>query len=904
MRSSRQAILSQESGAAASDGSAQAGELLEFAFAFHAHRAEPPTPYRVVDGGVMDNIPIERALRTVRTMSADNASDRVLLYLDPKPSKALPPNSREPYDAEFPRSVDGARVQDRDDPLSKALRAAARAYKHFIWVESGQDEADAVEAFRRDLTLGAGRDAGLWAIHPAAELNDANLKRAYSTYRTASDGVLFSRVLGDPSIWQLGSTSRQRKIYRAWTATELAALDITMKAQVRPEIALDPITINDTCLALLSWTGAIEDFSFSETRVASRNVPGDSTGSDGELTNLEAIRERLFGLLQIGLRARDQRLAGLLTDGPPASLVGWNDEITTAELTRALPPSSPVTVEKLKTLLRDVVKALDATGNSTTGWPESESSWTRFNLPEDASPARAAHFMVARGIPEALVDIRYWQTTSEQTVIDGESFAALISAQRGAALQRALRAPATAISAVVAQISKAEVLGAHGKLTGASLAGFAGFLSKDWRNNDWFWGRIDSASSTTDLLMSMPPVITEADHAKPTPALQASLIRQLEEDAAELTPGGGPLNWAVGGDTHRNLQPSYRTSMATNALHAVVRSISVSNVPLSIALFLLRPALGGLVALVDPPRFATMLSFILAGVILLGEVGSQVEKVDGPWLGPVIGEVGTGATPAFLWLIGVAAVFAVPVVAAAIATVKGQRSWAAITTRISPTPDWISAEERHTLNRTGLWMLTGFSLVVAGVVGSEVVGLSPLGTACVVLAGVASLQIASRKSTGVRHSNGYRGRDRALLAFSIIPLAAAAIAAEPIIVFLMELVGPQASVAWITAIVAFAVWMTLSWGTVFGIHRDPQQEASPLARVCGLIAAAAGVLASIAGFLMTFGVGVLVAPTIPGLLAAAALGAFLASHIHWVATAVLPAVYRPADRTRRKPETD
>ena len=149
-----------------------------------------------------------------------------------------------------------------------------------------------------------------YAIHPAAELNDANFKRAYSTYRTASDGVLFSRVLGDPSIWQLCSTSRQRKIYRAWTATELAALDITMKAHVRPEIALDPITINDTCLALLSWTRAIEDFSFSETRVASRNVPSDSTSSDGELTNLEAIRERLFGLLQIGLRARDQRLAG------------------------------------------------------------------------------------------------------------------------------------------------------------------------------------------------------------------------------------------------------------------------------------------------------------------------------------------------------------------------------------------------------------------------------------------------------------------------------------------------------------------------------------------------------------------------------------------------------------------
>lgn len=41
------------------------------------------------------------------------------------------------------------------------------------------------------------------------------------------------------------------------------------------------------------------------------------------------------------------------------------------------------------------------------------------------------------------------------------------------------------------------------KLTGDQLANFAGLLDRRWRNNDWLWGRADSAANTVSLFMRL-----------------------------------------------------------------------------------------------------------------------------------------------------------------------------------------------------------------------------------------------------------------------------------------------------------------------------------------------------------------------------------------------------------------
>src|SRR5690606_28871767 len=58
-------------------------------FAFGGHRPQPEHPYRVVDGAVFDNVPIDRALRAARLRGARTRADRTLLFLDPDPDPPL-----------------------------------------------------------------------------------------------------------------------------------------------------------------------------------------------------------------------------------------------------------------------------------------------------------------------------------------------------------------------------------------------------------------------------------------------------------------------------------------------------------------------------------------------------------------------------------------------------------------------------------------------------------------------------------------------------------------------------------------------------------------------------------------------------------------------------------------------
>ena len=58
-------------------------------FAFAAHREQAGTPYRIVDGAVFDNVPIDRALRAARSRTSDRKADRAMLFLDPEPDQRV-----------------------------------------------------------------------------------------------------------------------------------------------------------------------------------------------------------------------------------------------------------------------------------------------------------------------------------------------------------------------------------------------------------------------------------------------------------------------------------------------------------------------------------------------------------------------------------------------------------------------------------------------------------------------------------------------------------------------------------------------------------------------------------------------------------------------------------------------
>jgi predicted acylesterase/phospholipase RssA len=67
------------------------GSRLVGAFAKQSHTAlTTDEPVEIMDGGVIDNVPISRAIRAIATSPADHRVHRVLMYLHPDPSSAAP----------------------------------------------------------------------------------------------------------------------------------------------------------------------------------------------------------------------------------------------------------------------------------------------------------------------------------------------------------------------------------------------------------------------------------------------------------------------------------------------------------------------------------------------------------------------------------------------------------------------------------------------------------------------------------------------------------------------------------------------------------------------------------------------------------------------------------------------
>ena len=72
------------------------------------------------------------------------------------------------------------------------------------------------------------------------------------------------------------------------------------------------------------------------------------------------------------------------------------------------------------------------------------------------------------------------------------------------------------------------------KLSGNALGNFSGFLSRRFRENDWMWGRMDAATTIVDLLIRRPHLClgTSSD---PSPAEAASIVASIV--AALQSPG-------------------------------------------------------------------------------------------------------------------------------------------------------------------------------------------------------------------------------------------------------------------------------------------------------------------------------------------------------------------------------
>ncbi|GAA4377608.1 DUF3376 domain-containing protein [Agromyces bauzanensis] len=602
-------------------------------FAFAAHREEPGTPYRIVDGSVFDNVPIDRALRAARSRASDRRADRVMLFLDPEPDAP----------------VGGAVAWD--EHASRFFRAIGAMLSRQLRRESVAREVAELARFNAERLVAAARfDSAAPLIASAAWSHPAVTERQEAYVRALGSNLAdhLADTLSAPSVWQLQSTLPTRRRYRPIERIALAGLSAACERRFAElsssdslAMARSPLALADAANCVLGWTRALE------------SLPEDEGSRRGMA--FPEVRRTAYDALSAALRWRDELTAAVLRSSDRVARSGiaptaadfdeWIDEWLRASArirTSAQWRDLDMAVARLRISSSGAERDARASRRSLpTAW--TGSAWRPLaSAPGSLSAADLAPLYHASGIPAALSHVRYWAIGVDEEPDDPASFRTLAVDRWYTTLGRAMRRPrATAddIAATVNAASDRVVLDRQTKLAGYGFGNFLGFLARDWRVNDWWWGRLDAAAGLTRFFTSLAPdavrtgsairllqdaVLEEADE----PAVADRGLSPLEP-ASTSTPADPEAQRAArrvrlraGTDTIANLSPSYRFAIASRTVrlldrvvvHPVNRGLSALA---GAALALLRPVLVALPTVADPPRLALVAGLVAAVAWLL-----------------------------------------------------------------------------------------------------------------------------------------------------------------------------------------------------------------------------------------------------------------------------------------------
>ncbi|WP_448005725.1 DUF3376 domain-containing protein [Agromyces bauzanensis] len=600
-------------------------------FAFAAHREEPGTPYRIVDGAVFDNVPIDRALRAARSRASDRRADRVMLFLDPEPDAP----------------VGGAVAWD--EHASRFFRAIGAMLSRQLRRESVAREVADLERFNAERLVAAARFDGAAPLIASAPWSHPAITERQDAYVRAL-GVTLADHLADtlsaPSVWQLQSTLPTRRRYRPIDRIALAGLGAAcarrfaeLSSSDSLALARSPLALADAANCVLGWTRALE------------SLPEDEGSRRG--TAFPEVRRTAYDALSAALRWRDELTAAVLRSSDRVARSGvaptaadfdeWIDEWLRASArirTSAHWRDLDMAVARLRISSSGAERDARASRRSLpTGW--TSSAWRPLaSAPGSLSAADLAPLYHASGIPAALSHVRYWAIGVDEEPDDPASFRTLAADRWYTTLGRAMRRPrATAddIAATVNAASDRVVLDRQTKLAGYGFGNFLGFLARDWRVNDWWWGRLDAAAGLARFFTSLAPDVVRTGPA--IRLLQDAVLEESDEPAvadrglSPLEPASTPTDPAAqrtarrvrlraGTDTIANLSPSYRFAIASRTVRlldrVVVQPVNRGLGALAgAALALLRPVLVAIPTVADPPRLALVAGLVAAVAWLL-----------------------------------------------------------------------------------------------------------------------------------------------------------------------------------------------------------------------------------------------------------------------------------------------
>lgn len=528
---------------------------------FSAHRREGRShPFRVVDGGVLDNIPIDRALRAVRNIPANEHVNRALVYLDPSPKESsrwlLRATAYTGPAPELPPDPTTA----RRDPLSRFLFAVMAGVRKRAGGESGEDEIDAVYEERTRSLVRKGRDE-LLAVRldaratahedPASAVSSA---AAFARLRSTTDAEFLRMVFSRPGEWTLGTNLKRRPPRRALDRTSIGRFEKALRGALDRISRHDPVddvpadavalgaqTLVDAAFCALTWVRAIEDQSFRSTSLHALDAALAARRETAETTRA-VLRERLYAVMSRARDLRDRAVSRTLDeidDIPPTESPLGDDRVSEL-VTTWLDANAdrPQLREELWTELDALVvwlqhaSAIVAANDHDGRW--NETPWHRMPAAPEHLPASDLPLIFAgSGIPNASSTVRFHRIGSDTQPAAVGAYRTLLDAQVLEGYRAALAKPVDELDDdTVSRLLDDRELRSSSKLAGLRIANFAGFLSAAWRRNDWWWGRLDAAAGIVELFESMEP----APHLEPSTAssldpVHAALLREMDASA-------------------------------------------------------------------------------------------------------------------------------------------------------------------------------------------------------------------------------------------------------------------------------------------------------------------------------------------------------------------------------------
>lgn len=537
----------------------------------------------VADGGIVDNIPLGKALDAIRDAPADGPTRRVLVYLHPTGPSGIAGHTHVVSD----EGLDEAEVRRRG-PLAVAAGLVASRLQG----ESIDDDLEQLEELNRSIRLAAAmRQSLLQELHGSSvgpvELAGQRLD-AYLVQRGGSDAMDVHRLLRDP-LGTLGEDpfplapdagpamhpdDRWRSPLACWTPEQRIELDVRLRtvfgARLTQVVSASIAAPGGLHLRVLKGGfGPLQRVIGHLLELAREGEKLDMGQPDRH--GIGGCKRRLYRLASL-VRAldRDRQLGWVAAAGRVVADTAVDDWLTTTSTRlNALLRLDPAVASTLCDpdadtaefeAAYDAVFAASAAGlqSIADGAPATEppEGWTDVrdviveklagmvddllsHLPaptdgvEERSGAEVTQRILLTDAPiaerlaalEILLHDEHLvgdSATGEISFVRMSAAAPVIDADRFVQLHRhseALDPRFTDIDHLVPDV----------KLAGNELSNFSAFLDPRWRANDWTWGRMDAVSTLVDLLLGEDRFDTRRVQANEVDQIpgEAQMARQL-----------------------------------------------------------------------------------------------------------------------------------------------------------------------------------------------------------------------------------------------------------------------------------------------------------------------------------------------------------------------------------------